>query len=190
LTLGAGIAGGADVILIPEIPYDVSKIAQAIRLRSRHGTNFSIVAVAEGAMSKEDARAWQNAEHKRENARNKVERRAAKLELDGFERKHTGNTWRLARHIEELTRLESRVTILGYVQRGGTPSAADRLLATRLGTACADLIQKGVYGVMVAARGEGTEPVPLEKVAGKLKTVPLEHPWIQSARRVGTCLGD
>jgi 6-phosphofructokinase 1 len=190
LTLGAGIAGGADVILIPEIPYDVSKIAQAIRLRSRHGTNFSIVAVAEGAMSKEDARAWQHAEHKRENARNKVERRAAKLELDGFERKHTGNTWRLARHIEELTRLESRVTILGYVQRGGTPSAADRLLATRLGTACADLIQKGVYGVMVAARGEGTEPVPLEKVAGKLKTVPLEHPWIQSARRVGTCLGD
>ena len=103
LTLGSGIAGGADVILIPEIPYDVSKIAQAIRLRSRHGTNFSIVAVAEGAMSREDARAFQAAEQKKEKARTKVERRAAKLELDALESKHTGNTWRLAKHLEELT---------------------------------------------------------------------------------------
>jgi 6-phosphofructokinase 1 len=190
LTLGAGIAGGADVILIPEIPYDVSKIASAIQARSRHGTNFSIVAVAEGAMSKEDARAFQAAEKKREKAESKVEKRAAKLELDSLESKHAGNTWRLAKQLEHLTHLESRVTILGYVQRGGTPSAADRLLATRLGTACADLIQRGTSGVMVASRGEGTEPVPLEKVAGKLKTVPPEHAWIQSARRVGTCLGD
>jgi 6-phosphofructokinase 1 len=190
LTLGAGIAGGADVILIPEIPYDVSKIAAAIQVRSRHGTNFSIVAVAEGAMSKEDARAFHAAEQKREKAKSKVERRAAKLELDSLESKHAGNTLRLAKQLEHLTRLESRVTILGYVQRGGTPSAADRLLATRLGTACADLIEKGAFGVMVASRGEGTEPVPLEKVAGKLKTVPLEHSWIQSAQRVGTCLGD
>ena len=82
------------------------------------------------------------------------------------------------------------MTILGYVQRGGAPSAADRLLATRLGTVCADLIEEGVSGVMVAARGEGAEPVPLEKVAGKLKSVTLDHPWIESARRVGTCLGD
>jgi 6-phosphofructokinase len=190
LTLGAGIAGGADVILIPEIPYDVSKIAQAIRLRSRHGTNFSIVAVAEGAMSREDARAFKNAEEKKEKARTKVERRAAKLELEALEVKHANNTLRLAKQLEELTRLESRVTILGYVQRGGTPSAADRLLATRLGTACADLIHEGVFGVMVAARGNGTEPVPLEKVAGKLNAVPLDHPWAESARRVGTCLGD
>jgi 6-phosphofructokinase 1 len=190
LTLGAGIAGGADVILIPEIPYDVSKIAQAIRLRSRHGTNFSIVAVAEGAMSREDARAFKSAEEKKEEARAKVERRAAKLELEALEAKHANNTLRLAKQLEELTRLESRVTILGYVQRGGTPSAADRLLATRLGTACTDLIHEGVFGVMVAARGNGTEPVPLEKVAGKLNTVPLDHPWVESARRVGTCLGD
>lgn len=97
---------------------------------------------------------------------------------------------RLAHQLEELTHLESRVTILGYVQRGGAPSAVDRLLATRLGTACAKLIHQGVYGVMVAARGEGTQPVPLEKVAGKRKTVPLDHPWIQSARCVGTSLGD
>jgi 6-phosphofructokinase 1 len=190
LTLGAGIAGGADVILIPEIPYDVGTIAQAIRRRSKHGTNFSIVAVAEGAMSKEDARNFQMAEQKLQKGKTKVERRAAKLELDALEAKHAGNTLRLARHLEELTHLESRVTILGYVQRGGTPSAADRLLATRLGTACADLIDDGVFGVMVAARGDSAEPVPLEKVAGKRKTVPLDHQWVGSARRVGTCLGD
>jgi 6-phosphofructokinase 1 len=190
LALGAGIAGGADVILIPEIPYDVGIIAQAIRRRSKHGTNFSIVAVAEGALSKEDARALQVAQQNKEKARNKFQEQAAKLELKALETKHTGNTMRLAHQLEQLTSLESRVTILGYVQRGGTPSAADRLLATRLGTACADLIHEGVFGVMVAARGEGTEPVPLEKVAGKLKTVPLEHPWVESARRVGTCLGD
>jgi 6-phosphofructokinase 1 len=190
LALGAGIAGGADVILIPEIPYDVGSIAQAIRRRSKQGTNFSIVAVAEGAMSKEDARAFHAAEEKREKAKSKVEQQAAKLELQSLEAKHTGNTLRLARQLEQLTKLESRVTILGYVQRGGTPSAADRLLATRLGTACADLIHEGVFGVMVAARGDGAVPVPLEKVAGKIRTVPLDHPWVESARRVGTCLGD
>jgi ATP-dependent phosphofructokinase / diphosphate-dependent phosphofructokinase len=190
LALGAGIAGGADVILIPEIPYDVGRIAQAIRLRSKHGTNFSIVAVAEGAMSRQDAQAFEEALERKEQAQTKVERQAARLELEALEAKHTGNTLRLARQLEELTHLESRVTILGYVQRGGTPSAADRLLATRLGTACADLIMEGEAGVMVAARGDGTEPVPLEKVAGKLKTVPLDHPWIATARRVGTCMGD
>jgi ATP-dependent phosphofructokinase / diphosphate-dependent phosphofructokinase len=189
LALGAGIAGGADVILIPEIPYDVGQLAEAIRRRSKQGTNFSIVAVAEGAMSREDARAFGAAEQKRERAQSKVQRQAARLELDALETKHAGNTLRLARHLEELTQLESRVTILGYVQRGGTPSAADRLLATRLGTACADLIREGVHGVMVAARGDATAPVPLEKVAGRLKTVPLDHPWVESARRVGTCLG-
>ena len=190
LTLGSGIAGGADVILIPEIPYDVGRIAEAIQERSRHGTNFSIVAVAEGAMSKEDAHAYELAEQRKEKARTKVEKQAAKLDLNALETKHAGNTLRLAHQLEQLTHLESRVTILGYVQRGGTPSPADRLLATRLGTACADLIHEGVFGVMVAARGDRTEPVPLEKVAGKLKTVPLDHPWVESARRVGTCMGD
>ncbi|HWX23002.1 MAG TPA: ATP-dependent 6-phosphofructokinase [Candidatus Binatia bacterium] len=190
LALGAGIAGGADVILIPEIPYDLGIIAQAIRTRSKHGTNFSIVAVAEGALGKQDAEACRAAQERKEKARDKVQRQAARLELEALEAKHAGNTLRLAKQLEELTHLESRVTILGYVQRGGTPSAGDRLLATRLGTACADLIHERVFGVMVAARGEGAEPVPLEKVAGKVKTVPLEHPWIESARRVGTCLGD
>jgi ATP-dependent phosphofructokinase / diphosphate-dependent phosphofructokinase len=190
LTLGAGIAGGADVILIPEIPYDVEKIADAIKRRSGRGTNFSIVAVAEGAMSLEDARAFKLVENKRERARTLHDKKEAKVELAALEQRHTGNTMRLAKQLEELTHLESRVTILGYVQRGGIPSPTDRLLASRLGAACADLIHENVFGVMVAARGDGTEPVPLEKVAGKRKIVPQDHPWVEAARRVGTCLGD
>ena len=190
LTLGAGIAGGADVILIPEIPYNVEKIAEAVKRRSGRGTNFSIVAVAEGAMSLEDARAFKLVENKRERARTLHDKKEAKVELAALEQRHTGNTMRLARQLEELTHLESRVTILGYVQRGGTPSPADRLLASRLGAACADLIHEGVFGVMVAARADGTEPVPLEKVAGKRKIVPPDHPWVEAARKVGTCLGD
>ncbi len=190
LTLGAGIAGGADVILIPEIPYNVEKIAEAIKRRSGRGTNFSIVAVAEGAMSLEDARAFRLVENKRERARTLHDKKEAKVELAALEQRHTGNTLRLAKQLEELTHLESRVTILGYVQRGGTPSPTDRLLASRLGAACADLIHENVFGVMVAARGDGTEPVPLEKVAGKRKIVPPDHPWVEAARKVGTCLGD
>jgi 6-phosphofructokinase 1 len=175
---------------VPEIPYDVESIARAIRLRSRRGTNFSIVAVAEGAMARDDWNAFQAALRKKESAQTPEEREAAKQEMRALDAQHAGNTMRLARQLEELTRLESRVTILGYVQRGGTPSPADRLLATRLGTACADLIHQGVYGVMVAARGDRAEPVAIEEVAGKLRTIPLDHAWIASARRVGTCLGD
>ncbi|HQY26619.1 MAG TPA: 6-phosphofructokinase, partial [Thermoflexales bacterium] len=81
-------------------------------------------------------------------------------------------------------------TILGYVQRGGTPSAADRLLATRIGTAAVDYIEKGIFGVLIAARGEGTVAVPLKDVVGKRKVVPLDHEWVTSARRVGVCMGD
>ena len=190
LTLGAGLAGGADVVLIPEISYDVEKIADAIGQRSKRGSNFSIVAVAEGAMGVEDARAFAAAENRKEKARNPRERNDAKMELAAIDARHAGNTLRLAKQLEELTHLESRVTILGYVQRGGTPSPADRLLATRFGSACADFIHENVFGVMVASRGNGTEPVPLVKVAGKRKTVPPNHSWVETARRVGTCLGD
>ncbi len=97
---------------------------------------------------------------------------------------------RLAKHLEQLTGLESRVTILGYVQRGGTPSVVDRLLATRLGTACVDFIAAGKFGLMVASRGEAVKAVPIKSVAGHLKVVSPNHPWLQAARRVGTCLGD
>jgi 6-phosphofructokinase 1 len=190
LTLGAGIAGGADVILLPEIPYDVEKIAAAIRRRSQLGTNFSIVAVAEGAKSQEDSALFAEADKRKKNAKTQAEKDYARLRLAELENKHEGNTLRLAKHLEELTRLEARVTILGYVQRGGTPSYNDRLLATRLGTACVDLIAQGAADVMVAARGDGVKPVPIKDVAGLLKLVPPGHSWITSARRVGTCLGD
>jgi len=193
LALGAGIAGGADVILIPEIPYDVEKVAEAILERYRGGKAFSIVAVSEGAMSRETAAALDEANK----AVAKVQKKddpdklaKAETHLAELEAGRLGNTVRLTQQLEQLTRLESRVTILGHLQRGGTPSAADRLLATRLGTACADLIAQGVSGVLVAARGDGVEPVPLAEVAGRRKTVPLDHPWIESARRIGTCLGD
>ena len=190
LTLGAGLAGGADVVLIPEIPYSVQSIAEAIGRRVRAGSNFSIVAVAEGARNPADAEAFREAEARKRAASTPQEIEAAIQALAAVEAAHAGNTLRLAAQLEALTGLESRVTILGYVQRGGTPSAADRLLATRLGSAGADLIAGNVFGVMVAARGEGTEPVPLDQVAGRRKVVPLDHSWIQTARHVGTCLGD
>ncbi len=184
LALGAGIAGGADVILIPEIPYDVEEVAEIIRQRQRDGKNFSIVAVAEGAMSKDFVSALEAAESEKKNAQDKAQKKKAKARLAEIKAQHAGNTLQLARQLEELTRLEARVTILGYVQRGGTPSAADRILATRLGTAAADLIHQGVFGVMVASKGDDIEPVPLPEVSGKLKTVPADHPWLKSLRRV------
>ncbi|MEY4384834.1 MAG: hypothetical protein RLY20_117 [Verrucomicrobiota bacterium] len=190
LALGAGVAGGADVILIPEIPYDVQKIAGAIRRRSEHGTNFSIVAVAEGALSKQNAALFQSAKKRKAAATSKTAKVKAKAELAQLDRAHDGNTLRLAHELEELTGLESRLSILGYVQRGGAPSCADRLLATKLGSACADLINQGVFGVMVASRGDSTHPVPIRDVAGNRKEVPPDHAWIRAARAVGTCLGD
>ena len=190
LTLSSGIAGGADVILIPEIPYSVKQIAKAIRRRSERGSNFSIVAIAEGALSRDYAARFREAKARRARARTESAVERASSELAALDQHHTGNTLRLAHRLEKLTGLECRVTILGYVQRGGTPSAVDRLLATRLGTACAELIQERVFGVMVAARGDGAEPVPLDQVAGKRKGVPIDHPWIAAARAVGTCLGD
>ena len=178
LALGAGLAGGADIILIPEIPYEINLLAEAVLKRSRSGKRFSIVAVAEGAISKKDA--GKPKKHKDDHSNGSTKQKT----------RLTSNTMRLARDLEKLTGLESRVTILGHLQRGGAPSASDRILATRLGTACTDLINDGRFGIMVAARGDGFEPVPLEEVAGKVKYIPLDHPLIRSVRMVGTCLGD
>ena len=188
LALGAGIAGGADVILIPEIPYAVESIAEAIRERSRRGKTFSIVAVAEGAISKQEHADLQTAQKKKASAKLKPVKKVEGEDIQ--EAQYAEKTVRLARQLELLTGLASRITILGHLQRGGIPSAADRLLATRLGTACADLIHQGHYGVMVAAKGDGTRAVKLEEVAGKVKTVPPDHPWVLSARHVGTNMGD
>lgn len=190
LALAAGIAGGADVVLIPEIPYSVELVAEAIRGRVRSGRKFSIVAVAEGAMSIEEAAALQDAQERKAKAEDKKAKQRAKDDIKQLETGRINHTLDLAEQLETLTGLESRLTILGHLQRGGTPSAADRLLATRLGSACADFIHEGRFGVMVAARGEGTEAVPLEDVAGRRKLVPLDHPLIKAARSVGTNLGD
>jgi 6-phosphofructokinase 1 len=193
LALGAGIAGGADVILLPEIPYDIDSVAEAVLRRRKSGRNFSIVAVAEGAMSQDEAVEMHAARQKLQEATENEDKKTRRKVKDTIRRMEAGrgdHTLKLAHQLEERTGLESRPTILGYLQRGGTPSAADRLLATRLGTACAEMISEGVSGVMVAARGEGVEAMPLEKVAGRNKLVPLDHPWVVSARRVGTNLGD
>ncbi|MGB5276196.1 MAG: ATP-dependent 6-phosphofructokinase, partial [Gammaproteobacteria bacterium] len=157
LTLGAGIAGGADVILLPEIPYSIDSVADAILNRMKNGKSFSIVAIAEGAMSLDEAaqmRAANQSLQKAIDLEDKKTRKQAKETIRMMEAGRGDHTLKLAHQLEELTGLESRPTILGHLQRGGTPSAADRLLATRLGTACADLIQRGDSGVMVAARGE------------------------------------
>jgi len=190
LALGAGLAGGADAILIPEIHYRMDPVVEVILQRVQRGRNFSIVAVAEGAVSMEEAAERQALESQAQNAESKTERKKARNKLARMEAQRPDHTRRLAQQLEARSGLESRLTILGHLQRGGTPSATDRLLATRLGSACATLIAEGVHGVMVAARGDGVEAVPLEEVAGRRKLVPLDHPWIESARRVGTCLGD
>jgi len=169
LALGAGVAGGADVILIPELPYQVERVAEAVLERERQGKRFSIVAVAEGARAAGEV---EEPEHGDE---------------DDMLHRHTSM---LAEQLQSLTGIDVRFTALGHLQRGGTPTPYDRLLATRLGTAAAQLAADGVHGVMVAVRGDGTKPIPLKRVAGKRKPVPPDHPWIQAARQVGTSFGD
>ncbi len=193
LGLGAGLASGADVILIPEIPYDIQLVANAIYKRVQRGRNFSIVAVSEGALSLEEHKILSALLNKKEKAKAEDDKklmRQVTTELAEFEEKRTNHTLNLARTLEKLTGLEARLTILGHLQRGGTPSAADRVLSTKLGTACIRLIEEGIFGVMIAVQGRKVVTVPLEEVVNKRKVVPLNHDWIESARSVGTCLGD
>lgn len=207
LALGAGIAGGADVILIPEIPYDINKVADSIMQRTYSGKHFSIVAVSEGAMSIDTAEAQKEAEEnlaeakaeyklaklgddKKAKKKAKSKRKKAEAKVAEIEAIIKDSTHVLTSRLEEMTGLESRVTILGHVQRGGTPSPADRLLATRLGTACVHLINDGVHGCLVAYRGNQIVPVPFEELINSRNHVPLDHFWLQTARSVGTSLGD
>ncbi|MDH4277850.1 MAG: ATP-dependent 6-phosphofructokinase [Acidimicrobiia bacterium] len=194
LALGAGLAGGADVILIPEIPYDIDAIADTVLQRRAGGSTFSIIAVSEGALSAEEYKMLADiegrlAETKGDETR-ADDRAAAKAEMAVLEAHRKDATAGLSRRLEEMTGLEARVTILGHVQRGGTPSAQDRLLATRLGTAAADFAAKGTTGIMVATVNGEAVPVPLEDVAGKRAVVPGDHPWITTARNLGVGLGD
>ena len=173
LTLYAGIASGADVIVIPEIPYSAKAIARAIEKRAESGKRFSILAVAEGAISQQEAKM------------SKKEFKEARKNMP-----YPSISYRLADELKELTGQEIRVTIPGHYQRGGAPCPADRLLTTRLGVAAANFIRDGKFGNMVAIRDNQIVPVPLSEVAGKLKTVPPDSDIVQAARDLGLSMGD
>lgn len=173
LTLHAGISSGADVIIIPEIPYDAQKVANAITARAAGGKRFSILAVAEGAISCEEANM------------SKKEFKAARAAMT-----HPSISYRLADELATLTGHEIRVTIPGHYQRGGAPCPSDRLLTTRFGIAAAKLIRDKKFGNMVAMQKGKVVPVPLEEVAGKLKTVPPDCDIVQAARDLGLSMGD
>ncbi|MBI2434641.1 MAG: ATP-dependent 6-phosphofructokinase [Candidatus Hydrogenedentes bacterium] len=183
LALGAGVAAGADVILIPEIPYALDVVAESLLGRMRRGKMFSIVAVAEGALSVEEAR-------NRPDDRDENGKKKKKKDMDVVEHTKEPVSAILAEHLEDVTGLETRVTSLGYLQRGGVPTPTDRLLCSGFGTHAAKFVLERRFGCMVGRQGEAFVPVPLEEVVGQKRLVPLDHPWIRTARDVGTCLGD
>lgn len=194
LCLGAGIAGGADVILIPEIPYSLEVISESLLHRRRSGKRFSIIAVAEGVRAAGEDAASIAADKPAGKARGKDGKKAEKRTADKavvpghFVQESVAS--RIARQLQQSTGVEARVTSLGHVQRGGTPTSFDRLLCTRLGTKAGELLAHGHFNVMVGVKGNECVPVPLKEVAGKTRTVPVDHPWIQTARLVETCMGD
>ena len=167
------MASGADIILIPEIPYDIDKICEAIEARDKNGSHFTILAVAEGAISKEDA---------------KLSKKEYKEKLAN--RKHPSVSYEVAAQIEKKTGREVRVTVPGHMQRGGTPDPYDRVFASRLGAEAGRLILKGQYGFMVAYKNREIVKVPLEEVAGKLKTVDPDASIIKEAKMLGISFGD
>lgn len=173
LTLHAGIAGGADIILIPEIPYSIEAISQAIAKRTASGKRFTIIAAAEGAISKEEA------------AMSKKE-----LKLLRKQENYASTAYRIGAAIEEKTGQEVRVTVPGHVQRGGQPVAYDRVLATRLGVRAAELILNHEYGYMVGVKDNKIVKISLCDVAGKTKMVDPGNELITQARQLGICLGE
>lgn len=190
LTLAAGIAAGADVVLIPEIPYDINKITEAIQARNRAGKMFSIVAVAEGAHSLELMTFLERSmKINRKMHRGKSDEKGIDNKAE-LKKKYSGETLMLANRLENNTGIESRITILGYLLRGGAPSAGDRVLSTQLGTRAADLVAEGRFGGMVGIQDGKTAFVPIKSVTQEEKPVPMDHPWMISARHVGTVFGD
>lgn len=173
MTLHAGIAAGADIILLPEIPYDIDKVVNAIQHRTDQGKRFSILAVAEGAISKEDA-ALPKKEYKK------------KLK----EMPYPSISYKIGKEIEEKTGQEIRITVPGHTQRGGEPCPYDRVISTRLGVEAANLVMKEKYGYMVALQNNEVVSVPLEEVAGKLKAVDPNASIIKEAKALGICFGD
>ncbi len=173
LTLNAGMAGGADIILIPEIPYDINKVIEKIEDRDKKGCRFTIIAVAEGAISKEDA-ALTKKDYKK------------KMEKYPF----PSVSYEVAAQIQEKTGREVRVTVPGHMQRGGSPCPYDRVFASRLGSEAGKLILDNQYGFMVGYKNREIVRVPLEDVAGKLKTVDPDATIVQEAKLLGICFGD
>jgi 6-phosphofructokinase 1 len=172
IALHAGVAGGADIILIPEIPYDIERVAERLRERESFGAKFSIVVVAEGA-------------------------KPCGGSVTLLEAAHGGHVERLggvgalvARVLQEKTGKETRCVVLGHLQRGGAPTAFDRVLATRFGGKAVELVARGVFGRMVANNPPDIVPIPLADVVGKTKTVPLDYDLLRSARAIGVGFGD
>ncbi len=173
LTLNAGMASGADIILIPEIPYDIKKVIEKIEDRNRRGSGFTIIAVAEGAISKEDA---------------KLSKKEYKKKLKNMI--HPSVSYELAEAIQKKTGIEVRVTVPGHMQRGGSPCPYDRVFASRLGAEAGKLILDNQYGFMVGYKNREVVRVPLEDVAGKLKAVSPDASIVKEAKLLGICFGD
>lgn len=173
LTLYAGIAGGADIILLPEIPYDIDKVIEAIEKRTKAGKGFTILAVAEGAISKKDA---------------KLSKKEYKKKLE--KSPYPSVSYEVAETIKQRTGTEVRVTVPGHTQRGGSPTPYDRVLCSRLGAAAAEAILEEDYGYMIGIVKNETARIPLEKVAGKLKVVEPDCQIIREAKTIGISFGD
>ena len=173
LTLHAGVASGTDIILIPEIPYDIKKVSEAIDKRSENGKRFTILAVAEGAISKEDAKL------------SKKEYKAKKEKSP-----YPSVAYEVADQLKKYNNKECRVVVPGHTQRGGSPCSYDRVLASRLGSRAGELILNKEYGYMVGIRNGKVVPVPLEEVAGKLKYVNPDVSLVQEAKLLGISFGD
>ena len=171
LTLYAGIAGGADIILLPEIPFDRDQVVESIRRRIDNGKDFNIIAIAEGAMSQEEAKM-------------KKTERAESRNGDAT------ITNSLARYIEEHAEVETRVVVPGHLQRGGNPSPYDRLLSTEMGSFAGKLVQDGNFGTTVAVKNNEISYNNLQSIAGKTKYVPYDHQMIEVARSIGITFGD
>ena len=172
IALYAGVAGGADAILIPEIPFDIAIVAQRLRDRDAWGAKFSIVVVAEGAFQKGGALSLV------EEAR------------DGYSERLGGIGARVCEALARETGKETRSVVLGHLQRGGAPTSFDRVLATRFGGKAVELAQRGEFGTMVAYAPPDIVPLRLEEIVGKTKTVPLDHDLLRTAKALGVSFGD
>ncbi len=175
LTLNAGMAGGADIILIPEIPYNIDAVISKIKQRAASGNGFTILAVAEGAMSEKEAA---------------MSKKEYKQHMEELLQKYPSVAYAIADKIQKKTGKEVRVTVPGHMQRGGTPCAYDRVLSSRLGATAAQMIAKEEYGSMVAIDDRVITSVPLKDVAGKLKTIDPKSDIIAEARLLGISFGD